>query len=243
MGLKWLNALTLLVMLGFNVLANTLPLNGQTTRDISDRLGILLTPADYTFAIWGLIYSLLVMFIVMLWISDQGDDVVERLGYSLIASHLFNMSWLVFFHYEWFGLALLAIIGLWISLWVVYKRLDDASLNPLWRVPISIYFAWVTVATLISIAIVLDVNQWLTWVSPTVVTLGLIWLAAMLAVLWLGRNGEIIFPLVVIWALVGIALNRQDYPVIAYTALAMAGLLAIVTVLYGFTSQSFEGEE
>ncbi|MFN3374049.1 MAG: tryptophan-rich sensory protein, partial [Chloroflexus sp.] len=38
-----------------NVLANTLPLNGQTTGAISDRYPLLITPPGYVFAIWGLI--------------------------------------------------------------------------------------------------------------------------------------------------------------------------------------------
>ncbi len=39
-----------------NILANTLPLNGQNTGEISDRFKVYFVPAGYVFSIWGLIY-------------------------------------------------------------------------------------------------------------------------------------------------------------------------------------------
>ncbi|NIK13180.1 hypothetical protein FHR85_002622 [Alkalibacillus almallahensis] len=233
----------LLLMLGFNVFANLLPLNGQTTGEISDRLNVLLIPADYTFGIWGLIYGALIVWVIMLFISQNGDRVTQSLGYSLIASHIFNMTWLVFFHYEWFGLALLAIIALWFSLLVSYRRISNTNVGEAWRVPISIYLAWVTVATLISIAIVINVNDWFTWVSPVIGTLFFIWLAAISAIIGLGRTGDIWFPIVMIWALIGITINRLEYPVIAYSSLCIAGLLAVVIISFYFTQQNASRNE
>ncbi|WP_411955243.1 tryptophan-rich sensory protein [Alkalibacillus sp. S2W] len=237
MGLKVLNLIMLLLMLGFNVYANLLPLNGQTTGEISDGLNVLLIPADYTFAIWGLIYGSLIIWVIMLFISPNGDLVTESLGYSLIASHIFNMAWLVFFHYEWFGLALLAIVALWITLLISYRRISNTEVSQAWRFPISIYLAWVTVATLISIAIVINVNDGFTWVPPVIGTLFFIWLAAISAIIGLGRTGDVWFPIVMIWALIGITINRLEYPVIAYSSLCIAGLLAVVIISFFFTQQ------
>ena len=42
--------------LTLNILANALPLNGQSTGDISDRFPVYFVPAGYVFSIWGVIY-------------------------------------------------------------------------------------------------------------------------------------------------------------------------------------------
>ena len=47
-------------------MANSLPINGITTGDLSDKLKNLFTPQGSTFAIWGVIYSLLLIFIIVL---------------------------------------------------------------------------------------------------------------------------------------------------------------------------------
>ena len=52
------------VTLALNGAANALPLNGQTTASISDRLPTLVTPAGYVFAIWAVIYLLQLAFTV-----------------------------------------------------------------------------------------------------------------------------------------------------------------------------------
>jgi translocator protein len=40
-----LHVIFYLLVVGVNILANALPLNGQTTGEISDRLDVLFTPA------------------------------------------------------------------------------------------------------------------------------------------------------------------------------------------------------
>ncbi|WP_394137804.1 hypothetical protein [Cytobacillus oceanisediminis] len=47
--------LAYMLMVTVNVLASILPLNGQTTGEISNKLDVLFTPAGYVFSIWGLI--------------------------------------------------------------------------------------------------------------------------------------------------------------------------------------------
>ncbi|ULE33686.1 hypothetical protein [Mycobacterium sp. IDR2000157661] len=52
-------AATHLSMVIVNILANTLPINGVRTGDVSDAYPNLLAPAGYAFSIWSLIYLLL----------------------------------------------------------------------------------------------------------------------------------------------------------------------------------------
>jgi hypothetical protein len=49
------NLLAVIATIAINGLANALPLNGQTTGEISDRFQVYFVPAGYVFSIWGLI--------------------------------------------------------------------------------------------------------------------------------------------------------------------------------------------
>ena len=52
------------LMLTMNGMANALPLNGVTTGQLSDEIPNLFVPTGFTFAIWGLIYALLLGYVV-----------------------------------------------------------------------------------------------------------------------------------------------------------------------------------
>ena len=52
------------LVLVMNYLANALPLAGRSTGAISDLYPNLFAPAGFTFAIWGIIYLLLLLFII-----------------------------------------------------------------------------------------------------------------------------------------------------------------------------------
>ena len=69
--------LTTLVTLTVNGLANTLPLNGLNTGEISDSFDIYFVPAGYVFSIWGVIYLGLLLYAVYLHArSSLGVSVV-----------------------------------------------------------------------------------------------------------------------------------------------------------------------
>ena len=55
---------TYLLMILMNALANILPINGKGTGEISDSYPNLFAPDGITFAIWGVIYLLLGLFVL-----------------------------------------------------------------------------------------------------------------------------------------------------------------------------------
>ena len=57
---KWVMLLALLAMLTVNALSSILPINGVTPKEVSDRYPNLFVPAPLTFAIWGVIYILVI---------------------------------------------------------------------------------------------------------------------------------------------------------------------------------------
>ncbi len=65
--LRWSNVLAFILMVIVNGIAgSTTLIGGMTTADVSNAYPTLLTPAGYTFAIWGVIYVLLGVFVNVL---------------------------------------------------------------------------------------------------------------------------------------------------------------------------------
>src|ERR1041384_3281086 len=157
-----INLLTALLALTVNILANSLPLNGQNTGEISDRFKVYFVPAGYVFAIWGVIYLGWIAFILFQFRSSQKENVrLRRLGYLFALSNLANAAWLFCWHYNKFGLSVLVMLTLLGLLIASYLRLTvnrtRVTRTEYWSVDVlfSVYLGWITVAT------VANVSDWL----------------------------------------------------------------------------------
>ena len=69
-----LNILALVATLAVNAMANILPINGQTTGQISDRFQVYFVPAGYVFSIWSLIYLALAAYVVYQALPSQRSN-------------------------------------------------------------------------------------------------------------------------------------------------------------------------
>lgn len=65
---------TILATLVINGLATSLPINGLTTGQISDRFKVYFVPAGYVFSIWGLIYLGLIAFAIFQALPSQREN-------------------------------------------------------------------------------------------------------------------------------------------------------------------------
>ena len=84
-----------------NMLAVLLPLGNKTTGELSDLYPNLFVPSGFTFAIWSVIYILLIIFIGYQWLGKKGTKITETIGVWFIINALANGLWLVFWHYEY----------------------------------------------------------------------------------------------------------------------------------------------
>jgi hypothetical protein len=234
-----LNWVGLVVTIAVNGAANALPLNGKTTGEISDSIPTLFTPAGYVFSIWSVIYLGLLIFA---WYQGQraqrNAEFQERIGYWFFISCLFNTAWIVAWHYEQFPLTLLLMLGLLISLIIVYVRLDigrrrvSVAEARAVNLPFSIYLGWVSVATVANVSTVLYTSGWNGGpLSPEVWTVIMVVVAALLGLAMILLRNDVAFPLVIVWALVGIAVARSAIPLIATASLASAGVVFVTWAL------------
>jgi hypothetical protein len=234
------NVLATLLTIVVNGLANALPLNGQTTGAISDRLDGYFVPAGYVFSIWGLIYLALVAFAIYQALPAQrGNPLLNRIGYLYALSCVANSAWILLWHYEKFAWTLVVMVVLLLSLIAIYVRVGigrrPVSNVDKWfvQIPFSIYLGWITVATVANVTALLSALQWDGWgLDPQAWAVIMIITSAAIASAVGITRGDIGYVLVVVWALVGIAVKHSDTPPVAITAGLMAAVLAL-TLLIG----------
>ena len=233
-----LMVLSLVLTLVVNFLANSLPINGLTTGEISDRFPILFVPAGYVFSIWGLIYLVLIGFAIYSFTPKGLEEKrIDQIWGWFIAANVFNTIWMFLWHYLQFTLILIPIIGLLVSLIMIYLKLRVGAGKPalvsrlLVETPFSIYLGWATVAVVANVTQVLYITGWrgaplseALWAAIMVVV------AAILGVLMIFTRREVAYPLVLVWAFVGIWVKQGDTPLVALTALITAILLGVLAV-------------
>jgi hypothetical protein len=233
-----LTAVSLVVTLVVNILANSLPINGVTTGEVSDRFPILFVPAGYVFSIWGLIYLALILFTVYQFTSRGLEEKrIDGIAGWFIAANLFNTAWIFLWHYLQFTLTLIPILGLLISLIVIYLKLGvGREKRPvvsklLVDTPFSIYLGWATVAVVANVTQVLYVVGWrgaplseALWAAIMLVV------ASIIGLLMIFTRRELAYPLVLVWAFVGIWVKQGNTPLVATTALAAAIVLGVAAV-------------
>ena len=149
-------------MVMINSLANILPINGMTTGDLSDKLKNLFTPQGATFAIWGVIYSLLLFFTlrILLMPMVKKTEVLSRL---FIVNTIFNSAWIFAWHYEYLLVSLGLMIGLLINLVqisLLLKTTTDWSSKITLQLPVTVYFGWISIATIANVTAVLVGYEW-----------------------------------------------------------------------------------
>lgn len=226
-------------MIIVNALANALPLNNQTTGEISDRFDVYFVPAGYVFSIWGLIYIGISAYAIYQALPGQRDNPrLAGIGYLFVGSSAANIAWLFLWHYEQFALTLIAMFALLLFLIAIYLRLRRAPAQnarvETWVVdlPFSIYLGWISVATISNVTSVLDFYNWDGWgISPLAWTVIMIAAATGLAIAMLETQKDWVYVLVVVWALVGIAVQNVGVTLVVASALIASGVLLVLSVV------------
>lgn len=233
------NVVALIAVITVNALANALPLNGQTTGEISDRFDVYFVPAGYVFSIWGLIYLGLIAFAIYQALPGQRDNPhLRRVGYLFVLSCAANVAWLFLWHYEFFRLTVVAMSALLLLLIAIYLRLGigrtPVSRAEKWfvRVPFSIYLGWVTVATISNVSTVLEYLNWGGWgISPETWTLTMLLVAAGITAVVVFTRRDVAYALVAVWAFGGIAVKHARSPIVAVAAGSVAALSLLLAAV------------
>jgi hypothetical protein len=113
--LRYLTLLAFAAMIYVNYLANSLPINGKTTGQLSGFYPNLFVPAGITFTIWGIIYLLVAAYCIWQFFPASRET-ASQIAWLFIISCVFNGLWIVAWHYQKLPLSLLIMTGLLVSL-------------------------------------------------------------------------------------------------------------------------------
>lgn len=225
-----------------NVASVSLPIGSRTTQQISDSFDVYLIPSGPTFAIWGVIYTLLLGFAVYQALPrNRESELLRRLGWLPVWSCLFNIGWILVWQYELllFIPALLAIVALLETLMSIHERTrGPLPLRERWLValPFSVYFGWVTVATVLNVAVTLSSMgvEGILWFQDELVA-GLVLLVAIgIAATAIMSRRDVGYGFAVLWAFNGIREKEGATPYvgdIALLGMALLGFSIVVTLI------------
>ncbi|NJL49328.1 MAG: tryptophan-rich sensory protein [Leptolyngbyaceae cyanobacterium SM2_5_2] len=228
LGLATATAMAIAATLVVNTLSNLYPPGGQNVGEIANTVlsGVLITPANYAFAIWGVIYLGLIAYaIYQFHPARRQNPQIQRVNKLLIMACVAQVIWIFLFTLQRFAWSVVAMLVILLALIAVYLTLDiglqRVTSQQRWRVhiPFSIYLGWIAVATIVNVASAFYAAEWGGWgLSPVAWTVMMIGVAAMLAAIVIAQRADLAFTLVFIWAFVAIALRHTDVPAIWGTA-------------------------
>ena len=228
-------------MVGFNGYAEVYHFNGTTVGGLARKVDLWIMPAGYVFAIWGVIYIALAIWLFRFCLAGPSRKRLGFLPFTLsgllfVATCCLNIAWLALWHMERNFWALVIILILTVLAWMLYalvrrdatKAGTPTAAKALDWIPLSIYASWLSVATLVNAGYMVVAGH---KVGNAVQGFAaIILVGALLAVAYLmNRHGkDWVFGLVVIWACLGIGIRIFSF------AAAMGVLIIALTAVGAF---------
>ena len=244
--LSILNAFTLLIHILVSYGAHFGYINDRTISEVSDLYPSVFTPAATTFGIWGVIYSALAVFCVYHIYTafrrnynDPSNRDIRDIGALFIVNNIISTAWLLVWTNNEIVNSLVLIVIQFITLLAINIRLKIHDENRKFaskactQFPFSIYFAWITVAMLANLGVWMVSSGFAFNLNPAEWAVILITVTIMFAVLIILIRRNVVFGLVIIWALYGIILKTQQMNSIHFegvmeTAWMGAGVVSLI---------------
>ena len=246
--LKIVTIVTFIIMIAVNAMATLLPINGITTGEVSDSYPNLFAPAGLTFSIWGVIYLFLFLYsIYQFGIFQKEEDLYreslfKKIGILFSISSVLNSIWIFTWHYGVLWLSLPIMIGILFLLIMINDITKDAKLSlkdyALIRLPFSIYFGWITVATIANItAFLVKLGFKGFGITEIIFTIAIIIIGLIISSLTIYKNRDVAYGLVTIWAYAGIYIKHMsadgwngEFSTIVFTTVASIVILVMVEI-------------
>lgn len=213
--------------------------------EVSMKYDTVFTPAAITFSIWGLIYiSLLAFCIYHLYKafkeeeSQQANSDIRAIGTLFIINNIATALWLLAWVNEKLLLSVILILIQLISLILISIRAHIS--NPyrslitkiFTHFPLSIYFGWISIASIANISAYLKSVHWDGMgISDNYWTIIMIGFATLITVFIIVVRRNFIFGLVVLWALYGIILKRNQLGTVSFESVINAAWAAFAVIV------------
>lgn len=209
------NIVSVIFALTLNFLAVFLPINNRTTGELSQLYPNYFVPSGFTFSIWGVIYILMIAFVVYQGFqyyknNKNTNRIIGYIGPWFFISGLANSFWILAWHYEYVLFSVIIMLVLLYALFRIYSNVQRIRPHGIWdnvfiATFTSIYLAWISVATIANVTALLVNLGWNGWgISEPMWASIMIVVAALLGIMAVFSKQDIPFILVIIWALYGI---------------------------------------
>ena len=198
----------------------------------------LIVPKGFAFSIWGMIYTGLIVFPIYQFIKKKEHPQWRslRVWYSL--NVVLNGLWLVCASYDWIWITVIIILMMLFSLIKIDHQIrtmknEGVEIN-YWieSFVFSIYYGWVTLATVLNIAVALKFYDWDGWGIPELYWSLIILSITVLIITKLFRSyHDSAFMTVGVWAFFALALRHwEGLPILAYFSLGITIYLILLVI-------------
>lgn len=211
--------LSFFIMLLINFINFLKPFGLRSIAEISATYPTLLTPAEFSFSIWGIIYLLLFAFVIYqlgIFSKNRLENEKEMLCKArvvTILTSLLNAAWVIAWIFDYMALAVMLILGILVTLRIFTGQLSREYLSGrerlLIRLPFSIYFGWITLASVLNIIILMSSVQVNAFgLTESIRFVILIVMITLIGIYWIMRNHDFVYGLTLIWGFVGILVKH-----------------------------------
>ena len=201
-----INFVSLLLVFFFNFLTGRGYINDLSQKTVSDMYPTKITPSGFAFSIWGVIYLLVGIVIVLMLIRNREKEYhepIQAMSYWFLVSSLANILWTVAFSYLQILLSTVLIFILLFSLIMIIKQLSKLKkpINFFFALAFGMYAGWVLIASVLNVAVTLTQFKFSGFGLNETAWANLILIISIIIVLLVTLNTKnIVIPLPVAWA-------------------------------------------
>ncbi len=250
-----LAAAAYVLMVAANIFAEAVPINGVTSREVSDRYQTLITPAPGTFVIWFAIWVLLLLYTlyqcgVFQWKEGRGPcstELTRAIAPLFSISSVCNTLWIISWHYELILVCFVLIAALLYCLIRIMRILTRERLcikEKLFAfVPFSVYVAWVIIATFVNAAALLVSLDWDGWgIAPQIWAVAALFICTALGIYLMFRWKSAAIGIVFIWGYGGILVAHASPEIWngAYPLVIMTLIVCLIALLFSFSIRIYQ---
>lgn len=223
-------------LIGFSVMIFLNYWSAVNVGIVADENQAVIQPAGFAFSIWGLIYILLFIWIIKVFFSETGAVTVKRLHIWPLINFLLNGLWILVFTAGWILLSSAVIILLLVTLIKMYTETSNQNYHWFDRLPFSVYFGWVTAASVVNIfTLLVSYNQEMFLGIPEISwTLLAVLLITVLTVYIGFQFRDWLYPLVIVWTYSGIYIENDNmYPLLDIILILSIAVMIVLVLFEG----------
>jgi len=215
---------------------------GESNGEISDRYPTRITPDGWAFAIWGIIYFFNAVFIIYQAFPSQRENPVifRDINLLYLFVNIFNFIWTFIFANDEIWASAVIITLILICLLVAYVRIGVGrkEATPVLEylcvhITFSIYFAWLSVATIVNWSVALkgkggwDGSPW----TEEGWAILMMCIVTVLTIVLLIHRTDWTYGAVIAWAFIAIGTKQSSFDPMPTAAFTLGGIHAAFSFL------------